>query len=133
MSRETCCSIPDKTFMIPRFNKVKFYYTTPLGKIESANLFGRAAYIFQHAMDHINGMLVSDIGLEIDEMFDNASEEDKEEVIKMYVESLDLRFKDLQKQIQEDTELKQVDDAIKFMSSVKDGSTVLDNTMDKKG
>jgi peptide deformylase len=125
MSRETCSSIPGKTYIIPRFNKIKFFYTTPLGKVESATLAGRAAYVFQHALDHLNGMLIEDIGLEIDEMFDNATDEEREEVLRMYAESLDLRMKDLQEEIKNDSELSQIDDAIKFMRSVGDKETTL--------
>ena len=134
MARESCTSITDKEFIIPRFSKIKFYYTTPMGKVESATLVGRAAQIFQHALDHLNGMLVSDIGLEIDELFDQATDEEREEVVKMYAESLDLRLKELNKEIAEDKDLKDIDDAIKFMSSVKEGSTVLEavNTKETK-
>lgn len=128
MSRETCTSIPGKTFIIPRFNKIKFFFTTPLGKVESANLVGRAAYVFQHALDHLNGMLVEDIGLEIDEMFDNATDEEREEVIKMYAESLDIRMKELHEEIQNDSELHDLDDAIKFIRSVGDKETILEYT-----
>lgn len=127
MSRETCSSIPGKTFIIPRFTKIKFYFTTPLGKIESGTLAGRAAFVFQHAIEHLNGSLVEDIGLEIDELFDNATDEERAEVIQMYAESLDIRFKKLQEEISTDEDLKQLDDAIKFISSVNDGSTILEH------
>lgn len=134
MSRETCSSIPEKTFIIPRFNKVKFFYTTPLGKVESCNLVGRAAHLYQHCVDHLNGMLVSDIGLEIDEDFDNATQEEQAEILKMYAESLDIRQKELNEMIQNDKELSELDDAIKFIGSVKDGTTKLEriNTEETK-
>lgn len=132
MSRESCESIPGKEFIIPRFTKIKFYFTTPMGKVESGTLAGRAAIVFQHAVDHLNGMLISDIGLEIDELFDNATEEEQDEVLRMYAESLDLRQKELNKLIEEDEELKQINDAVKFINSVKDGSTTLDVNTDKK-
>lgn len=125
MSRESCSSIPGKEFIIPRFGKIKFFFTTPMGKVESATLVGRAAYVFQHAMDHLNGMLVSDIGLEIDELFDEATDEERAELIRMYAEALDLRHKELTQEISEDKELTELNDAIKFISSVKEGSTVL--------
>ena len=132
MSRESCASISDKEFIIPRFGNIKFWFTTPMGKIESAQLVGRAAYVFQHALDHLNGSLVSDIGLEIDELFDNATDEEREEVIKMYAESLDLRLKELNKEIEQDEELSKINDAVRFINSVKDGSTVLDVPEHKK-
>ena len=43
MSREKCSSIPDKEFVIPRFAKIKFYFTTPMGKVEACSLAGMAA------------------------------------------------------------------------------------------
>ena len=130
MSRETCSSIPDKTFIRPRFGKISVFYVTPMGEVKSADLHGRAAIQFQHALDHLNGLLLSDIGLEIDEMFDNASEEDKAEIIKMYAESLDIRQKQLEEEISNDKELKDIIDATNFITSVKNGETVIDNTLD---
>lgn len=125
--RECCSSIPDKRFVIPRFNKIKVYYVTPLGKTEGNTLIGIAAQRFQHAMDHLNGILVDDLGMEIDELFDNATEDEKTEILQMYAESLDLRQKSLKEEIEQDDELKNIDDAIRFINSVKDGTTTLDN------
>lgn len=133
MSRERCSSIPNKEFVIPRFNKVQFYFTTPLGKIEKATLVGKSAYVFQHCVDHLNGMLLDDIGLEIDELFDKATPEEQEEVLRMYAESLDIRHKALIEEISQDDELKNIDDAIKFINSVKEGSTVLDASVNTEG
>ena len=126
-ARETCSSIPGKTFVIPRFNNVKLYFTTPLGKVESTKLSGMSAWKFQHCMDHLNGMLSSDIGLEIDEMFDNATDEERAEVLRMYAESLDIRQKELEAAIADDKELSDINDASKFIASVKAGETILDN------
>lgn len=126
-SRETCSSLPEKTFIIPRFGNIKVFFTTPLGKIESSKLVGMSAFKFQHCIDHLNGMILSDIGLEIDDMFDSATEEERAEVLRMYAESLDIRQKELTKAIEEDAELKQIDDAAKFMASVYAGETRIDN------
>ena len=125
-ARETCSSIPGKTFVIPRFNNVKLYFTTPLGKVESTKLSGMSAWKFQHCLDHLNGMLSSDIGLEIDEMFDNATDEERAEVLRMYAESLDVRQKDLEAEISENKELSDINNASKFIASVKTGETILD-------
>ena len=95
LSRETCSSIPDKTFIRPRHNNIQAIYQTPLGKIESKQFLGAAAKVFQHHLDHLDGLLLSDIGLEIDEMFDNATEEERMEVLNMYLDSLDIKKKEL--------------------------------------
>ena len=128
LARETCYSIPDKRFIMPRYGMVELMYYTPLGEVQSCKLYGRSACVAHHCVDHLDGSLTSDIGLEIDDMFDNATDEEREEVIKMYMESLDMRQKELQKEIDEDTELKSITDAVEFINSVNDGSTVLEKS-----
>lgn len=126
LSRETCSSIPDKTFIRPRHNDIMVMYQTPLGKIESKQFMGAAAKVFQHEMDHLDGLLLSDIGLEIDEMFDNATDEERKQVINMYLDSLDIKQKEIDKEIQEDEDLKKISDGIDFMTKVQKGEVQIE-------
>ena len=126
LSREKCSSIPDKTFIRPRHNDIQVMYQTPLGKIESKQFMGAAAKVFQHCIDHLDGLLLSDIGLEIDEVFDNATEEERMEVINMYLDSLDIKQKEVETDIQADKELKQIADGIEFMEKVKKGEVQIE-------
>ena len=128
-AREHCTSIPGKEFIRPRFGKIHAYYTTPVDKVESVNLAGRAAIIFQHCLDHLNGLLLEDVGLEIDELWDKATDDERAEVLKAYAESLDIKEKELKKEIAEDKELHDIDEASKFINSVKSGETKLDNSL----
>ena len=121
ISRETCSSIPGKTFIRPRHSKISVMYSTPLGKIESTNLVGYAAKIFQHHIDHLDGLLLSDVGLEVDQDFFDATDEERSEIIKMYLESLDVKEKEIKKDIEEDCDLKEQSDAIKYMEGVATG------------
>lgn len=124
LSDERCTSIPGKRFILPRNNKVSIMYTSPLGKVESREVSGVAASVIQHEIHHLEGILCSDIGLEVDEMFDNATQEEREQVINMYLDSLDIKQKELDKQIEEDADLKQISDATKFMEKVQSGEVV---------
>lgn len=126
ISRETCTSIPGKTFLVPRNKKITVMYQDPMGQAQSRKLFGAAACVFQHELQHLDGLLISDIGLEIDEMFDKASPEEQEEVIKAYLESLDLTAKKLSEEIENDPELKQLSDGIDFMTKVQTGEIQLE-------
>jgi hypothetical protein len=101
-------------------------YQTPLGKIESKQLMGAAAKVFQHCLDHLDGLLLSDIGLEVDEMFDNATEEERAEVLNMYLDSLDIKQKEIDKEIQEDEELKQIAEGIDFIEKVQKGEVQIE-------
>ena len=122
INREGCLSLPNKQYLIPRYGKIKIMYQNPLGKIESVQLIGMAAYVFQHELDHLDGINISDIGLEIDENFDKATEEERLEVVKAYMESLDLKSKKAIEEIDKDPELKQIKDAANFMADREKGN-----------
>ena len=57
--------------------------------------------------------------------------EEKDSVIKDYLDSLDIKQKELDKQIDEDEDLSKVRDAIDFMKSVATGETKLENIEEK--
>ncbi len=132
LNREKCLSIPNKEFIRPRHTEITVMYQTPLGKSESRKLIGMAAFVFQHELDHLDGLLLSDIGLEIDKTFDDAPEEEKDKLLNAYMESLDLKKKNLDKEIEENKELKQQSDAIKFMEKVIKNEVEFDGTVSRK-
>ena len=126
LSREKCHSIPGKEYIRPRHSKIKVTYQTPLGKIESVEFVGMAARVFQHAIDHLDGLLLSDVGLEITKEFDEATDEERAEVINMYLESIDLSAEQIDKDIEKDEEAKKMSDGVKFMNAVKTGKVKLE-------
>lgn len=121
LSKESCTSIPGKQFIRPRNTDLTIIYQRPLGQIETRQVTGMAAFVIQHEIDHLDGLLLSDIGLEVDSDFDNATEEEREEIINMYLDSLDLKQKNLQKIIEDDPEAKEISDGIRFMEGVAKG------------
>lgn len=125
LSRETCSSIPGKSFVRPRNPDIEVTYQTPLGRSESKPFVGASAIVFQHALDHLDGLLLSDIGLELTEDYDTATEDEKSELINMYLDSLDIKTKTANKEIAEDKELKQMSDAIDFITKVQKGEVTL--------
>ena len=132
LSREGCMSFPGREFIIPRSNEIRVTYQTPLGKSESIKLVGKAAEVFQHELDHLNGITLTDIGLELPKDFDKMSEDDKAKIIKDYMESLDLKQKQIKESIEKDEDAKQLDNAIKFMTKVQKGEVEFDGTVSAK-
>ena len=126
LNRESCLSLPGKTYIRPRHNEVMVIYQTPLGKTESRKIVGLAAYVFQHELDHLDGLTLADIGLEVGEDFDKATDEERNEVINAYLDSLDIKQKQLEEEIEEDEDLKQTSNAIKFMEALQKGEVELD-------
>ena len=126
LSRENCPAIPGKQYIRPRHNEIHVMYQTPLGKIESRKFKGMAAKVFQYGIDILDGLLLSDVGLEIDDNWDKATQEERDEVINFYLESLDLQRKDVNSKIESDEETRRLKESIEFMESVQRGETTLE-------
>jgi len=126
LNRETSPSLPGKTYIVPRYGKIQATYQDPMGKILNMQFVGASAFAFEQMVDSLEGIYPCDFGLEIDEDFDNATDDERAEVIKMYCESMDIRLKELKAEIEEDPELKKMDDAIKFMTAVQTGEVKLE-------
>lgn len=123
LSKETCTSLPGQTFIRPRNSSVTIIYQTPLGKPTTAKLVGTAAIKIQHQIDHLDGLLLSDVGLPMTDDFDNYTKEEQEEILKGYLDSLDIRYQELEKEIESDEKLKELNNGIKFMEAVAKGDT----------
>lgn len=117
MSKETCHSNPGKRYIIPRHTKIKLAYMSP---DESENyteedIAGMSAVVIQHQINHIDGVPLDCIGLEIDDNFENATEEEQEEILEMFLVSLKTRQDNLLKEIEKDKELKETQEAIDYV------------------
>ncbi len=126
LTREVCSSIPGKEFIRPRHSTIDIIYTNPQGIIKSNQFKGLAATIIQHELDHLDGITLADIGLEIESDFDEGTEEEKFEIINMYLDSLDLAREDLIKDFQKDENLKKEYEADKFMEMLGQGKIKLE-------
>lgn len=126
LSRESCLSFPGKEYIRPRHSKITVMYQTPLGKVESKQMFGLAAIVFQHELDHLDGLTLPDIGLEVLPEYDQATQEEKDKILSVYLDSLDIKQKEVNKEIEEDPQLKQQMNAIKFMEDVATGKATIE-------
>ena len=106
LNRESCPTLGGKEYIRPRYGSVSIMYQTPLGKIESREFKGVAATVAQYGVDILDGLLLSDVGFELDENWDKATQEERDEIISMYLESLDLQEKNIKKDIEQDQEAK---------------------------
>ena len=125
VDREADICIPDKQFIIVRNNDLSLLYQNPLGNPISQKFSGKSSAVVQMMIDHLDGVLLTDLGLEIDERFDEATEEEKNELMEAYLKSLDLYKKEVDKNIDNDKDLKSMKDAVDFIQSVRNGETKL--------
>ncbi|MEO1004738.1 MAG: peptide deformylase [Cyanobacteria bacterium J06638_38] len=57
---EGCLSVPDTRGLVPRYRSIEVEYTTPQGEIVQEILTDFVARIFQHELDHLDGILFID-------------------------------------------------------------------------
>ena len=126
--REKSPSIPDKEFIVPRSETVYAVYQKPDGTPESNKFEGAVAEVFQHQVDMLDGVLISDIGLEVFPEFDLASEEEREEVLKEFINVLKKQEEMLNDEIEKDEDLKKISDGAKFINALAKGEVELEKT-----
>ena len=136
LSRENNLSFPNKEFIIPRSNKVHVAYQQLEGYITSETYIGTYGEVVQQMIEMLDGITIADYGLDLDDVggvkeFDKATQKDKAQVISMYLDNLKQTYKDLNIEIQEDPELKAIDDSIKFTTGILTGEIKL-NPIEKE-
>lgn len=125
LSREVCSSIPGKEYIIPRNNVINIYYQRPNGEVKIQEFKGLASNVLQHEIDHLEGITLDDMGLEIDKDFDEATDEERLEIVNMYLDSLDIMLKDVKEDIENNEELKAISDRLNFTEAVVSGKVKL--------
>lgn len=121
LSRETCASLPGKEYIIPRSNEIEVAYQTPTLQSQQNKFLGAPAEVFQQMVNLLDGIVLSDIGLEVLPGFDDLSEEDKTTILNMYIDSLKSKTSSLEKEIKTTPELEQINKAIDFLTDVAVG------------
>ena len=121
LSRESCKGLGDAEYIIPRNDRIIAIYETANKKITSNKFEGAAAEIFQQMTNMLDGMLICDLGLEILPEFDEAPDEEKQEVIGWYLDQLKATSEDLREEIEKDPELKQMKGAVDFLTKAANG------------
>lgn len=125
--RESCTSLPDRHFLRPRNTKISVMYQTPLQKPESRILTGMASYVFQHELDHLDGILLTDVAMELAEGYDDLSEEEKTQLINEYKDSLDIKRDEVNAEIEKDDYAKRLMTSIDYMTAVEKGEVELEH------
>lgn len=64
---EGCLSLPKQEFNIERFDRIEFCNTDLNGKVTINHANGFFAQVIQHEIDHLNGILLCNIGVKINQ------------------------------------------------------------------
>ncbi len=122
LSRETNASLSSE-YILPRSDFITAMYQDENGNINENKFEGKASELFEQMCQMLDGILISDYGLEVLEGFDELNEEDKTEILKNYLEYLKNISTTLDKNIDSNKNMHELKQAIDFMSSVAKGET----------
>ena len=111
----------DSEYLIPRFHHVVLAFQDVDGSVKAGDC-GTCSELACKLMDMIDGVDTSFYGLEILPEFDLATDEEKEELKKAYLDNLKNSSIELSKQLSEDPETKQEWDAYRYLRGVMDGT-----------
>lgn len=105
-----------KDYLIPRKEVIEVTYVNKSGQPRKTIYKEGAAALLQNLIELLEGVFVSDYGLEIIPEFDEATPEEREEVVKAYIESLNIQQKDLEEQSKDNPFMNYIDTSIKELS-----------------
>ena len=126
-SRESDECFPEKEYLYPRNARIVLdYIETKTGGYEKVELAGFNAFAVQRMINHFDGILNSDIGLEIDEQWDQATEDERAEVLKAYADALAKAGEKANAEIEQDETLSKQMKAIEFVHGVTTGEVQIE-------
>lgn len=120
LSKETNASFKGKEFIVPRYDELDLAYQEVDGRVEANTFKGVPAEVIQQMVQMLDGILLTDYALDLDdvggpEAFNKATDEEKQQVISLYLETLKKQSAQSSAEIESNAELKQLNDSIEFM------------------
>lgn len=115
-------SFDNKTYFTFRCAELTAGYQTPTGKVETNRFTNEACVVFEQMVQLLDGVFVSDFGLEKLDGFDDLSEEQKKEIFIEYANYLTMRSEQATKELEENKELSQLDKLTKFYTQYSLGN-----------
>lgn len=131
--RQKDVSLPGREFIHPRSTEINMMYQTLEGGSFISTFTGAVAFQLQQEVDLLDGMTLETIGLEVDELFDTASEEEKNELLEAYLKAVDEYKSKLEAEIKENPDLSAINNAAKFMSQVESGEIRIEKNLKIEG
>ena len=122
LSREHQIGISDEIYLMPRSSEISAVFQTPMGSNQACEFKEHVAFIFQQMCDLLDGVLISDIGLKIDEDFDKASKEEQQEIINFYLEHIKQVGDEVRETIKNDPVQNAVDETINQLTKINLGT-----------
>lgn len=121
LSREVQIGVDRKEYIVPRSDEIDVTYQTATGLIQSNKFTGLSAEVFQQMVELLDGVLISDYGLEVIPEFDSATDDEKAELISYYLDTLKLKYDVISKEVGKDAFASRMDKVINVLTKIRTG------------
>ena len=118
--------LTNKDYIIPRYTKVILCYQDKKGNILANKFDEDPSIVICQAMDILDNLHDEDYGLEIIPEFDEATPEERQEVIQAYLEHIQEAQKELDKELREDTDMAKLWQQYRFLTARARGEIEFD-------
>lgn len=127
ISIETNPCLDDRHFLVPRNDLVGVAYQDLLGTPGETDFTDTAGDLIQQMIQLLDGLWIDEIGMEVFDDFLSASDEDKQEVINLYLDSLKQRNTDINNEIEGNPELKEYKEGMDFLMAAARGDIQIES------
>lgn len=125
-------SFDNKTYFTFRSAELTAGYQTPTGRVETNRFTDEACVVFEQMVQLLDGVFVSDFGLEKLDGFDDLSEEERKEIFTQYAQYLTQKSAQAEEAIKNDKELAQLDKLTKFYTQYSLGNVEIATLSDEE-
>lgn len=126
--KEQSTCIPDKLFLVPRNTSIAVSYQTLLDNETNKKFIGAASYVVQQNINTLDGILIDDIGMEIDEGYDTLTDDEKAELLHLYREHITEMREKADAEVKKDEYASRLSDAIAFNTARAKGEIEFERT-----
>ena len=126
VSIETNPLFKDRTFLVARNDIIGLAYQDLIGLVGEADFDGAAGDLIQQMVHLTDGILLDELGLEVFDDFLEASEEEQQEVIDLYINRLKDQSTLLNKEIEDNPELKEYKEGMDFLLAAAKGEVQIE-------
>ena len=127
-SIETCINLLGVEYIVPRYDTIKVNFQTPVGLIDTNIFEGVVSEVFQQMCQIIDGVFIDEIGLEVLDGWYESSDEEKQQIIEMWMNSIAEEATQLREEINNNQELLKIEKDIEFRTAVARGEVTLEST-----
>ena len=116
-------------YILPRYKEIVLMYQDSDGRVYSNKFTEDAAVIIGQAIDQLDGIHISEYGLEVLPEFDLATEEERAELLAAYVDELKKLHDSLDNELTDDEETKRLWTSLKYEKARREGKVEVEKVV----